>query len=225
MTKNRDISEATVNSHTEMASAQPRDLVGHGSVTAQSTQPVPDEARLIRLSQQGDGEAFTHLYDRYVDRIYRYVLFRVADDHVTEDITAHVFIKMWEKLPAYQAGPSPIAAWLYRIARNAIIDHFRARKTSIPVDALNAAELAHDDEVEDKLDLQVRLQELHAALKELTEGQREVLILKFIEGLSTPEIAQQLGKGEGAVRALQMRGLRELARSPSLQMQSQIYDE
>lgn len=225
MTKNPDVTQATVDGRTEIASAQSRGFADHSYSTGESLKPVPDESKLISLSQQGDSEAFAHLYDRYVDRIYRYVLLRVTDDRVTEDITAHVFVKMWEKLPTYQAGQSPIGAWLYRIAHNAVIDHYRNRKTSIPLEDLNSAEAALDDRVEEKLDLQIKLQELREALKELTEGQRDVMILKFIEGLSIEEIARQLGKREGAVRALQMRGLRGLAKSPSLQMENQSYEE
>lgn len=182
----------------------------------QSPRPIPDDLELIRLAQQGDGDAFAQLYDRYLDRIYRYILFRVSDDLLAEDITAHVFLKMWEKLPRYQIGKTPICGWLYRIAHNAVVDHYRTRKLSVSLDDVNSAEVRHDDGTEEKLELQVKLDQLRMALQNLTDGQREVLILRFIEGLSVEKVARQLRKSHGAVRALQMRGLQELSKAPTL---------
>ena len=180
-------------------------------------EPVMDEATLVRLSQQGDQDMFARLYDAYVERIYRYVYFRVADDMLAEDITSQVFLKVWEKLGTYQAGQSPFMAWIYRIAHNAVIDHYRTKKASVSLDDVRPVELSHSDEIDEKLDLQVQSQELREALQELTEEQQQVLILKFVGGLSTTEIAKQLGKQQGAVRTLQMRGLQGLSKCPTLQ--------
>jgi RNA polymerase sigma-70 factor, ECF subfamily len=179
--------------------------------------PMADEQNMIRLSQAGDQEMFARLYDTYVERIYRYIYFRVADAEMAEDITSLVFLKVWEKIGTYQAGESPFMAWLYRIAHNAVIDHYRTRKVSISLDEANPIELSHADQIDEKLDLQVKSQQLREALQELTEEQQQVLVLKFVNGLSTLEIAQQLGKRQGAVRALQMRGLQTLAQYPGLQ--------
>jgi RNA polymerase sigma-70 factor (ECF subfamily) len=188
-------------------------------------EPGMDELTLIRLSQQGDREMFAQLYDAYVERIYRYVYFRVTEDMLAEDITSQVFLKVWEKLGSYQAGRSPFMAWLYRIAHNAVIDHYRRKRVTISledVEEINTIRFSHADEVDEKLDLQVQSLQLREALQKLTEKQRQVLILKFMGGLSTPEIAQQLGQRQGAVRALQMRGLQELAKCPAIQRE-QIY--
>ena len=182
-------------------------------------EPVMDELTLVRLSQQGNQDTFACLYDAYVERIYRYIYFRVADDMLAEDITSQVFLKVWEKLNTYQAGQSPFMAWIYRIAHNAVIDHYRTKKVSVSLDEVRPVELSHRDEIDEKLDLQIQSQELREALQELTEEQQQVLILKFVGGLSTTEIAQQLGKQQGAVRALQMRGLQGLAKCPGLQME------
>jgi RNA polymerase sigma-70 factor (ECF subfamily) len=180
-------------------------------------EPLTDELTLVRLAQLGDQDMFGHLYDAYVERIYRYIYFRVADDMLAEDITSQVFLKVWEKLDTYQAGQSPFMAWIYRIAHNAVIDHYRTKKVSVSLDDVRPVELSHSDEIDEKLDLQIQSQELREALQELTEEQQQVLILKFVGGLSTTEIAHQLGKQQGAVRALQMRGLQGLAKCPALQ--------
>ena len=179
--------------------------------------PATDELQLISLSQQGDAEAFARLYAFYAERITRYIYFRVTDHELAEDITSRIFLKMLEKLDTYQVGRSPSGAWLYRIAHNAIIDHYRTKKTFISLEDVHQAEVRQEDGIEEKLDLQIKSQKLRAALQVLTEEQQRVLILKFIDGLSTQEIARQLGKRQGAVRGLQMRALRRLARWPGLQ--------
>lgn len=191
--------------------------------SSRALEPVMDELTLVRLSQQGDREMFARLYDACVERIYRYVYFRVADDNLAEDITSQVFLKVWGKLDSYQAGGSPFMAWLYRIAHNAVIDHYRTKKVAIPLEEANPIEVSHADEVDERLDLQIKSQHLREALQELTKEQQQVLILKFVSGFSTSEIAQQLGKQQSAVRALQMRGLQGLAKCPALQRE-QIYD-
>jgi RNA polymerase sigma-70 factor, ECF subfamily len=190
--------------------------------SVRSLDPLADEQNLIRLSQAGDQEMFARLYDAYVERIYRYVYFRVADEEVAEDITSQVFLKVWEKLHTYQAGQSPFMAWLYRIAHNAVIDYYRTRKVSIPLEEASPIEVSHADEVNERLDLQVKSQHLRKALQQLTDEQQQVLLLKFVGGLSTLEIAQQLSKQQGAVRALQMRGLQALAKCPDLQLEQLV---
>ncbi|HEY6074894.1 MAG TPA: sigma-70 family RNA polymerase sigma factor [Anaerolineales bacterium] len=224
MYKNLESSEAIVDHSTEMDATQVPHQSNVRISTGQLLSPGPDELQLITRSQQGDGEAFAQLYDRYVDPIFRYIFFRVSDEYVAEDITAHVFIKMWEKLPDYQIGPTPVGAWLYRIARNAVIDHYRTSKVAVSWERVSPAEIRHDDAIEEKMDLQIRLEQLRKALENLTEGQREVLILRFIQGQTVHEIARELGKREGAVRALQLRALRELAKSPSLRKDGQVFD-
>jgi RNA polymerase sigma-70 factor, ECF subfamily len=185
--------------------------------SAQLLNPLVDEQEMIRLSQEGDQEMFGQLYDAYIERIYRYIYFRVADEELAEDITSQVFLKVWEKLGTYQVGQSPFMAWLYRIAHNAVIDYYRTKKVSIPLDEANPVEISHADETDERLDLQVKSQQLREALHGLTQEQQQVLVLKFVSGLSTSEIAEQLGKQQGAVRALQMRGLQALAKCPGLQ--------
>lgn len=187
--------------------------------SVRSLDPLADEQNLIRLAQAGNQETFARLYDAYIERIYRYVYFRVADEELAEDITSQVFLKVWEKLHTYQAGQSPFMAWLYRIAHNAVIDYYRTRKVSIPLEEASPIEVSHADEINERLDLQVKSQHLRKALQQLTDEQQQVLLLKFVGGLSTSEIAQQLSKQQGAVRALQMRGLQALSKCTDLQLE------
>ena len=177
-----------------------------------SLNPVADELELVCRSQAGDQDSFARLYDAYLERIYRYVYFRVADQQWAEDITSQVFLKAWEKLDSYQPRSSPFIAWLYRIAHNAVIDNYRTYKVSVPLENVSSAEISLEDGIDEKLDLQIESQRIREALQELTNEQQQVLILKFISQLSTAEIAKQIGKQPGAIRALQMRALQGLAK-------------
>jgi len=191
--------------------------------TSQFLNPATDESKLISLSKQGDPEALASLYACYVERITRYVYSRVTDHQLAEDITSRIFLKMLEKLDTYQAGQSPVIAWLYRMAHNAVIDHYRTKKTFVSLDDVHPAEVRQEDGIEEKLELQIKSQQLRAALQLLTEEQQRVLILKFIDGLSTREIARQLGKRQGAVRGLQMRALQRLSKCASLQREQLLW--
>jgi RNA polymerase sigma-70 factor (ECF subfamily) len=135
----------------------------------------------------------------------------VADPELAEDITSLVFLKAWENLNTFRIGRSPFAAWLHRIAHNAVIDHYRTSKTVVSLEEVTPLKLSYADEIDKKLDLQSLTQGLIKGLKVLTGTQQQVLILRFFLGFTTPEIAQSLNKQQSAVRALQMRGLKRLA--------------
>jgi len=188
-----------------------------------SSGPIEDEWELVHRSQTGDADAFACLYDAYMERIYRYIYYRVADESLAEDITSQVFLKAWERLDTYHSGSSAFIAWLYRIAHNAVIDEYRTRKVVIRLDDTRPTEIHHEDKVDEKVDLQFESEQLRKALQELTEEQQQVLILKFISGLSTQEIARYLGKQQGAIRALQMRALQGLARALGVG-EEQVYE-
>jgi RNA polymerase sigma-70 factor (ECF subfamily) len=171
-----------------------------------------DEAHLIQRAQRHDPEAIGELYNRHVDPIYQYVRYRTNDAVVAEDITAEVFLRALESLSAYDDRGAPFAAWLYRIAQARVVDYWRRtqRRASVPWDDpqvgswLVTDETAYTDVLQDQV--------LNEALQRLTEDQQQVLILKFMQGLNNREIAQVLDKTEGAVKALQRRGLEALAR-------------
>ncbi len=185
-----------------------------------SSDPVAGEQALVISAQEGASDAFARLYDAYVGRIYRFVYFRVSDDAMAEDITSEVFMKAWESLDRYYARGAPFIAWLYRIAHNLVVDHYRNLRPTAPLETAFGQPTLSPDGTEDgpdeRLERQEKMEQLRSSLQHLTEEQQQVLVLKFIEGLSTAEVAEQVGKSQGAVRALQMRALQELAKDPSL---------
>lgn len=173
--------------------------------------PLPDETALVRRAIRGDEEAFARLYDGYVERVYRFVYFRVSDDTVTEDLVSQVFLKAWQSLDRYKVGSAPFIAWLYAIARNLVIDHYRSKRETVPLEeavALPSDMQSPDEEVQ----LQFDLEAMRDALQALSADQQQVLILKYIAGLPNPDIAKIMHKNEGTIRGLQMRGLQTLAK-------------
>jgi RNA polymerase sigma-70 factor (ECF subfamily) len=174
--------------------------------------PLPNERQLVLQAQAGNSEAFGQLYDAYMERIYRFVYFRVEDQQTAEDITSQVFLKAWSNLDRFSFSRTPYLAWLYTIAHNAVIDHYRTRKVTAALDDVQLSQQDHAEVVENEIDLSAEMKEIKEALQLLTDDQQKVLTLKFIEGMSNNEIARQLGKREGAIRALQMRGLQALAK-------------
>jgi len=177
-----------------------------------SRMPLTNERQLVLQAQAGNSEAFGQLYDAYMERIYRFVYFRVEDQQTAEDITSQVFLKAWNNLDRFQFSRTPYLAWLYTIAHNAVIDHYRTRKVTTALDDVQLSQPDHSEAVENDIDLTVEMQSVKSALQTLTDDQQKVLTLKFIEGMSNNEIARHLGKREGAIRALQMRGLQALAK-------------
>jgi len=177
-----------------------------------SRMPLANERQLVLQAQAGNSEAFGQLYDAYMERIYRFVYFRVEDQQTAEDITSQVFLKAWSNLDRFQFSRTPYLAWLYTIAHNAVIDHYRTRKVTTALDDVQLSQPDHSEVVENEIDLTVEMQSVKSALRTLTDDQQKVLTLKFIEGMSNNEIARHLGKREGAIRALQMRGLQALAK-------------
>lgn len=171
-----------------------------------------DESQLIERAKQHDPEAISELYNRHVDQIYQYVRSRTGETAVAEDITADVFLRALESLATYDDHGVPFAAWLYRIAQARVIDYWRRtqRRATVPFDDLDLPEWSAGDDVANADILQQGL--LQAGLQQITEDQRQVIVLKFVRGLSNAEIAQIMGKTEGAIKALQRRGLEALAR-------------
>jgi RNA polymerase sigma-70 factor, ECF subfamily len=179
--------------------------------TAQHDPPVLEEARLVDQAKSGNPEAFANLYDAYVERVSRYIYFRVAEDCDMEDLVSQVFLKAWENLDRYKPGTSPFIAWLYTIARNLVIDHYRTKKNNLPLE--EAISLPSDLELPDET-AQTRfdLEAMRDGLQALSKDQQQALVLKYIAGLPNDSIARIMNKQEGTVRGLQMRGLQTLAR-------------
>jgi len=170
-----------------------------------------DEGELIRRAKNGDARAFSEIYDEHQPAIYRYICCRVGNDAVAEDLTSEVFVKLVEKIDTYTYRGRPLLAWLYTIARNLVNDHHRQRGRADVV-GLDESLPGDFDDPEQAADRVLDRERLAQALEELTEDQRQVIILRFFEELDNRTVAQVLDKSYGAVKALQHRGLAALRR-------------
>ncbi|MEW1954594.1 sigma-70 family RNA polymerase sigma factor [Terrabacter sp. NPDC080008] len=168
-------------------------------------------AALVHLAQQGDKEAFAQLYDLYVDTIFRYVLVRVANRALAEDLTSETFIRAMRRIDSFTWQGKDIAAWFVTIARNLIADHVKSARFRFEV---ATADMRDADERVDAPDTEVltrlRDERLVAAIKQLGPDQAECITLRFLQGLSLADTARVLGKSEGAVKQLQLRATRAL---------------
>jgi RNA polymerase sigma-70 factor, ECF subfamily len=176
----------------------------------------PDDPVVVALVNRvvisRDPNAFGEIYDRFVDRVYRYLYFRTGSHPEAEDLAEQVFLKAWEAIGRYRWQGRPFLAWLYRLAHNTHIDHVRTQRPTLslnntdrPVELPSSAAAV---ELSRALDSDL----LARALRQLTQDQQQVIVLKFIEGLDNAQIAESMDKREGAIRALQMRALMSLRR-------------
>ncbi len=173
------------------------------TVTADQSESV----RLIKRAAGGDFEAFGELYSIYLDRIYRYVFYQIMDKMTAEDVTEEVFLKAWKAIGSCRDKEETFSSWLYRIAHNQVIDNLRSQRKHLSIDMESLAEVGGPElEAEEKLERQ----ELLGTISDLPQNQKQVIILKFIEGLDNREIGRIMGKSQGAIRVLQMRALATL---------------
>lgn len=170
-----------------------------------------DEAQLIQRAKEGDPAAFAEIYDQCQPPIYRYILCRVSDVKTAEDLTSEVFVRLVEKIDQFTYRGHPLLAWLYTIARNLITDHHRhtGQRLLLPLDERLLPSSANPEK---NVNGTLKQERILKALGHLTEGQRQVILLRFFEGLDNKTVAQMLGKSVGAVKALQHRGLAALRR-------------
>ena len=162
---------------------------------------------LVERSRRGDAEAFGALYDRYQPEILRYLALRVRDRETAEDLAQQVFLKAWQAVPRYQRRGVPFKAWLYRMAHNQMVDHYRTRRPTAGLDGVDPPE---EPVAEARLLRLELLERLQGALDRLTEDHRQVLVLRFLMEKSAAEIGEIMDRREGTVRGLQFRALRAL---------------
>jgi len=174
------------------------------------------EKDLVRRAQERDPEAFSELYESHFDRVYRYMLLRVRNQADAEDLTQQVFLKALEHIGSYRYRGMPFGAWLFRIAHNQLVDHWKKksheRSRSVPLDQVDEGRIVSDDDPALLIEQRADMETVAAACQMLSDGQREVISLRFAGGLSVAETAKAMGKSEGAVKVLQHAALVKLRR-------------
>lgn len=170
--------------------------------------PEQLQALVIR-AQQGDTEAFGQIYDAYLTPVYRYVVFRFPED-LAEDLVADIFVKAWEKLHTYAPRKGiPFAAWLFRIARHALIDAYRSSRGFEEISE-EIPDENRDNDPALRTERSLSVARVRTALQGLPQHYRDVLLLHYVAGLDHSEVARALRTSEGHVRILKFRGLKKL---------------
>ena len=172
--------------------------------------PLPQEHidRLVQETQAGNTKAFGELYDLYFQQIYKYVFYKVSEDQV-DDLVGTVFIKAWSHIQQYKKGAFPFSSWLFRIAHNTVVDHYRTHR-----DFYELEERIIDDS--DRVDpaamaeKTLNAERVHRALKRLDKNYQEVILLKFMNQLGNREVADIMHTNEANIRTLQFRALKKL---------------
>lgn len=179
-------------------------LAGPAIQTGHRRYQVQEEESLVRRARECDPQALAQIYEENFDKIYRYVALKIGDRTEAEDLTQQVFLNMVKSIRSYESRGTPLSSWLYRIAHNQIVDHLR-RKTKQPTAQLDESivDCAKDSDPRQVAELNVDIECLAAATRQLTQAQQEVISLRFASDLPINEVARIMGKSEGAVKALQ----------------------
>jgi RNA polymerase sigma-70 factor (ECF subfamily) len=176
------------------ASARPRE----------STQEI---RRLVERAQGGDRDALEELYLIHFDRIYSYLHMSVGNRHDAEDVTTQTFLKMLESIGRFRWGAAPFSAWLFRIAHNLAMDHFRARRRWQPEEDVPEVPGSEEPSAETEAMHAIGRESMLEMIDDLSGEQQQVLTLKFVFNFPNAEVATILGKTEGAIKSLQHRAL------------------
>ncbi len=168
---------------------------------------------LLEKARALDQETLATIYDEYADKIYRYIYHRVGDPDVAEDLTALTFTKMLEAIHSGKEWHTSLSGWLYRIAHNVVVDHFRKKGRAQMVSLEAGLPLrAQGEDVDPYAEAAKSLEReaLRRAIGQLTPDQATVIVMRFLEGYSIAEVARAMGKTEGAIKALQFRAIARL---------------
>ena len=167
---------------------------------------------LVAAAQQGDQAAFGQLYDRYVDVVFRFVLFRVGDRPLAEDITSETFLRALRRISSVSYQGRDLGAWFVTIARNLVLDHVKSSRYRLEMTTADILDSSADDRgPEHEVVQEATTAELMRCVAQLGRDQQECIVLRVMQGLSVSETAAVMGRNEGAVKALQHRAVRRLA--------------
>ncbi|HEX2144294.1 MAG TPA: ECF subfamily RNA polymerase sigma factor, BldN family [Glycomyces sp.] len=190
----------------------------HDGAQHDSDQVDGDEvADLVARAQDGDPSAFGEIYDRYSETVYRYIYFRVNNAQLAEDLASETFLRALRRISSFSWQGRAFGAWLVTIARNLVVDHFKSGRYRLEIvkpDVLGADAAETDPTTSPETAALEKLTNatLLTAVKKLNPDQQECIVLRFLQGFTVAETARTMGKNEGAVKALQYRAVRTLAR-------------
>lgn len=169
---------------------------------------LDSEVDIIRSAVSGDASAFGRLYDHYQPQIYRFVVLKVGRREEAEDITHHVFLHAWLNIKQYSHRGHPFGSWLYKIARNKVIDYYRSHKDDLPLEEADPDIFAAHGHELDRVHNKLQMAKVRRVLAGLKEDYQDVILLRFMEELSLKETAAIMKRSEGAIKVLQHRAIK-----------------
>jgi RNA polymerase sigma-70 factor, ECF subfamily len=176
-------------------------------VSTRTGSPTVDVRQLVSRAQQGDRDALEELYLLHFDRIYSYLHMSVGNRHDAEDLTTQTFLKMLESIGRFRWQSAPFSAWLFRIAHNLAMDHFRGTRRWQPEEEVPEPPGSEEASAEEQAMHEIGRQSMLELIDKLSTEQQQVLTLKFVFNFPNAEVATILGKTEGAIKSLQHRAL------------------
>jgi RNA polymerase sigma-70 factor (ECF subfamily) len=210
------LSEAVAKDLSNDETGRPDQGFGDADLAASSEETEEERSRLIalvELARKGDSDAFGMLYDHYQGSVYRFLFYRTRSSTLAEDLTSETFFRALRNMQNFRWQGKDFGAWLMTIARNLATDHFKAGRTRLELATEDMG--VHDDATEGPehaVLASLTNELLLKALTELPSEQKDCLIMRFLQGMSIAETAGVLGRSEGAVKQLQLRGVRNLAK-------------
>ena len=171
---------------------------------------IDGEEKVVQSAIGGEASAFGLLYDHYQPRIYRFVAIKVGRREDAEDLTHQVFMSAWQHIKTYRHRGFPFSSWLYQIARNQVIDFYRASKKETSLEDTDPEQFASEVNVHVAVDRLFELESIEKAIRTLKSDYQDVLILRFVEDLSIRETANAMKKSEGAIKLIQHRAIKAL---------------
>ena len=162
---------------------------------------------MVQKAKLGDEKAFGELYELYFDRIFRFIYFRVNHKEIAEDLAEDAFIKAWTRI--HHVKGASFGGWLYQIAKNTVIDHYRQKKTLVDLQEIENI-IEYEQNIVEQTNMQIEQKRFMALLRQLTPEQQIVIKLKFLEDLENSEIAELIAKTEGSIRVIQHRAIQKL---------------
>ncbi len=169
-----------------------------------------DIKNTIESAIKGEASAFGLLYDRYQPQIYRFIYLKVSHREEAEDLCHQVFLSAWQNIEGYKFKGFPFSTWLYSIARNKVIDHYRTKKNFIDIETIYIAEEDDKKTNEAILDFKTNIENVKKAISELPQTEQDVIIMRFTEDMPYKEIASILNKSEVSIRVIQHKAIKRL---------------
>lgn len=172
--------------------------------------------KIIERCQKGDNDGFVYIYDAYIKKIYNFVYYKTGHRETAEDLTSKTFFNALKNLNSFSLDTENFNSWLYKIARNLVIDYYRTKKEDLNLE--DYFDLSHDNEIEVEIDNKRKLEDVKKYLNNLKPEQKEIIILRTWEELSYKEIGEILGKSENSCKMMFSRTIKKLRKDIPLSL-------